>query len=70
MNIFSVLDIDVDVVPVSLQLSESIDIRWVFKGNTTYNITSYTVYWCWKTLSGKCQVHCLSHVTRKLVFGV
>ena len=52
----SVLDITIDVVPVTNDLNKNIDVVWVLNKNASSTITTYNVYWCQKTLDGECEV--------------
>ena len=53
----SVLDITIDVVPVTNNLNKDIEVVWVLEKNVSFPITAYNVYWCQKTLDGKCKVN-------------
>ena len=46
-----------DVVPVTNDLNKDIDVVWVLEKNVSFPITAYIVYWCQKTLDGKCKVN-------------
>lgn len=51
----SVLDLKADILPTIIEPRGDIQVSWIFQSNYTFTITNYTVFWCQKTLDGKCQ---------------